>query len=118
MYYVLVDVYQEVPVGSVRVGVCAYFLFFTMDTARASAQGLVRVGVYYLIIYIIYYLYKLIYMVLFAITLREKTFINIGGVGGSATPGCAAERIENLEKCPHRRILTASPTKNRRKSRI
>lgn len=29
-------------------------------------------------------------------------FENMGGVGGSATPGCAAERLENLEKYPHR----------------
>ena len=46
LYYVLVDVYQEVPVSSVRVGGCAYFFIFTMDTACASVQGLVRVGVY------------------------------------------------------------------------
>lgn len=39
LYYVLVDVYQDVLVGSVRVCACAYFLFFTMDTVCASAQG-------------------------------------------------------------------------------
>ena len=39
LYYSLVDVYQDVLVGSVRAGVCAYFLFFTMDIAWASVRG-------------------------------------------------------------------------------
>lgn len=34
-------------------------------------------------------------------------FENVCGVGGSATPGCSAERLENLEKYPHRRIDAA-----------
>lgn len=29
-------------------------------------------------------------------------FENVCGVGGSATPRCSAERLENLEKYPHR----------------
>ena len=36
-------------------------------------------------------------------------------MGGSATPGCAAERLENLEKYPRRHTLTASPAKTAEK---
>lgn len=90
--------------GRVRVGavyfacVCAYILFFNI------------------IIFIYIYLYKPICACVgeFFVLIFE----NVCGVGGSATPGCSAERLENLEKHPHRRALTASPAKNRRKSRI
>ena len=52
--------------------------------------------------------------------MRERIFFiwifeNMGGVGGSATPGCSAERLENLEKYPRRHTLTASPPKTAEK---
>ena len=90
--------------GRVRVGaiysacVCAYILFFNI------------------IIFIYIYLYNPICACVgeFFVLIFE----NVCDVGGSATPGCTADRLENLEKHPHRHTLTASPTKNRRKSRI
>ena len=60
----LVDVYQDVLVGSVRYVRAHIFLFFTMDTAWASVRGagarrryLFRVcmRIYYLIYLINYY---------------------------------------------------------------
>ena len=83
-----------------RVGVrarggCAYILFFNI------------------IIFIYIYLYKPICACVgeFFVLIFE----NMGGVGGSATPRCSAERLENLEKYPHRRTLTASPPKTAEK---
>ena len=67
LYYVLADVYQDVLVGSVRVCACAYFLFFTMDTAWASVRGAsarrrclfhVRMRIYYFLILLFIYMPK------------------------------------------------------------
>ena len=123
LYYVLADVYQDVLVGSVRVCVCAYFFIFYYGHRVGVRAGRVRVGAVHfacvcayilffnIIIFIYIYLYKPICACVgeFFVLIFE----NVGVVGGSATPGCSAERLENLEKYPHRRIDAASPTKNR-----
>ena len=92
-----------------------------MDTAWASVRGVgarrhcffACVCAYILFCNIIIFIYIYLYKPICACVgeFFVLIFENVCGVGGSATPGCPAERLENLEKYPHRRTLTASPAK-------
>ena len=75
--------------------------------AEALSRAYVRI--YYFLILLFIYMPKR------KTEFSEGSCYNLVGVGGSATTGCSAERLENLEKYPHRRTLTASPTKTAEK---
>lgn len=97
LYYVLVDVYQEVPVGLVRVGV--YYLIYLFNY------------LYYIIIYI--YIYGAL-----CYNLVRENFYKYVRRGWKCYPQMRGGTARKSRKMPHRRILTASPPKTAKKSRI
>lgn len=79
LYYVLVDVYQDVLVGSVRVCACAYFLFFYYGHRVYVRARRVRVGAAYLACVCAYILFNLFNLLLLYIIIYTRVGRNFLG---------------------------------------